>query len=87
MMWVCIYINILACVRVKWGESQCFRIDNSVRKVVPCPLDFFSVHMDAVMKQIKMGMVKVGVRYLEEGRTEIVRRIGRGPEGDGRVVC
>ena len=28
------YVNILACVRVKGGESVCFRIDSCVRQIV-----------------------------------------------------
>ena len=32
-----------------------------------CPLGF-SVYMDAVMKEVKMGMEREGVRYLEEWR-------------------
>ena len=29
---------------------------------------FFNVYMDAVMKELKMGMGRRGVRFLEEGR-------------------
>ena len=28
----------------------------------------FNVYMDAVMKEVKMGMERGGLRYLEEGR-------------------
>ena len=28
-----IYVNSLACVRVKGGKSDCFRIDSGVRQV------------------------------------------------------
>ena len=28
----------------------------------------FSVYMDAVMKEVKMGMGRRGVRFMEEGR-------------------
>ena len=31
-----IHVNSLACVRVKGDESECFRIDRGVRKVVLC---------------------------------------------------
>ena len=27
-----IYVNILACVKVKGGEAECFRIDRGVRQ-------------------------------------------------------
>ena len=29
---------------------------------------FFNIYMDAVMKELKMGMGRKGVRFLEEGR-------------------
>ena len=34
------YVHSLVCVRVKWGESEWFRIDSGVRKGVTCPLGF-----------------------------------------------
>ena len=33
-----IYFNSLACVRVKGGESECFKINGGVRQGVSCPL-------------------------------------------------
>ena len=36
-------------------------------KVVSCPL-VPNVYMDAVMKEVKVGMSRIGVRFLEEGR-------------------
>ena len=33
-----VYVNSLACVIVKGGESECFRINSGVRQVVSCPL-------------------------------------------------
>ena len=50
-----IYVNSLPFVRVKGGESECFRINSGVRQgciMSPC---LFSVYMDAVM-EVKMGM-------------------------------
>ena len=54
-----LHVNSLGCVRVKGGESECFRIDSGVRQgciVYP---------WDAVIK-VKMGMGRIGVRFLEE---------------------
>ena len=50
------YTNSLACVRVKGGESECFRIDNVVRQKCIMFPRIFNVYMDAVMKEVKMGM-------------------------------
>ena len=51
-----IYVNSLDCVRVKGGESECFRIDCGVRLVCIMSPWFFNLHMDAVMKEVKMGI-------------------------------
>ena len=32
------------------------------------PAWLFNVYMDAVMKEVKMGIGRTGVRFLEEGR-------------------
>ena len=51
-----IYINSLASVRVKRGESESFKINIGVRQVCtmfPC---LFNMYMDEVMKEVKMGM-------------------------------
>ena len=50
-----IYIDSLACVRVKWGESERFRIMSPW---------LFNVYMDVVTKKVKMGMGRRGVRFL-----------------------
>ena len=50
-----VYVNSLACVRVKGGESECFRIDSGVRQVCIMFSWLFNVYMDAVIK-VKMGM-------------------------------
>ena len=47
------YVNSLACIRVKGGEKECFRINSGVRQ--GC--------MDAVR-----GMGRRGVRFQEEGK-------------------
>ena len=63
-----IYINSLAYVRVKEGESECFRIDSCMRQMcIMSPLAF-SAYMVAVMKDVKMGMGRRRVRFQEEGR-------------------
>ena len=30
-------VNSIACIRIKWGESECFRIESGVRQGL-CPL-------------------------------------------------
>ena len=62
------YVNSLAFVRVKGGESDCFRIDSGVRQgciMSPC---LSNVYMDAEMKEVEMGIGRRGVRFQEEGR-------------------
>ena len=49
------YVDSLACVRVKWCESERFRIDSGVRQGCIMSPRLFNVYMDAVMK-LKMGM-------------------------------
>ena len=48
-----ICVNSLACVRVKGGESECFRIDSGVRQGCIMGPWLFNVYMDAVMKELK----------------------------------
>ena len=50
------YIDNLACVKVKVGESEWFRIDSGVRQGCIISPWLFNVYMDAVMKEVKMGM-------------------------------
>ena len=50
------YVNSLAYVRVKGGESECCRINSGVRKGRIMFPWLFNVYMDAVMKEVKMGM-------------------------------
>ena len=63
-----IYVNNLACDRVKRGESECFRIDSDVRQVYIMSPWLFNVCMDTVIKELKMWMGRRGVRFQEEGR-------------------
>ena len=50
---------VRACVRVKGGESEFFRINSGVRK---------GCIISPWMKEVKMGMGRRGVRFQEEGR-------------------
>ena len=50
------YVNSLACVRVKGGESGGFRINSGVRQGCIMSPWLFNIYMDAVMKEVKMGM-------------------------------
>ena len=59
-----IYIDSLACVRMKRDEKECFRIESS------CIMShcLFNVYMDAVMKEVKMRIRRMKVIFMEEGR-------------------
>ena len=46
----------LACVGIKGVDSECFRVDIGVRQGCIMSPWGFNVHMDAVMKEVKMGM-------------------------------
>ena len=50
------YVNSSACVRVKGGESERFRIDNGVRQGCSMSSWLFNIYMDGVMRDVKMGM-------------------------------
>ena len=63
-----IYVNSSAYVRVKMGESERFRIDSGVRQGCIMSPWLFNVYMDGVMKEVKVGMGRKGVRFLEDGR-------------------
>ena len=57
------YADSLVCVKVKWGGSEQFRIDSVVRQGSIMSLWLFK---GAVMKKLKMGLGRMGVRSLEE---------------------
>ena len=59
------YVNSLACVRVKWGESEWFRIESGVKQGSSTLSWLFNVHMDAVMKEVTVRIGRMGVRFLE----------------------
>ena len=54
--------------KVKGGESECFRTVSGVRQDCVMSSWLFNVYMDAVMKEGKVGMGKMGVMFQEEGR-------------------
>ena len=51
-----IYVDILACVRVKGGQSERFRIDSGVKQECITSPWLYNLYMGAVMKLGKMGM-------------------------------
>ena len=57
-----------ACVRVKGGESERFRIDIGVRQGCIISPWLFNIYIDGSMKKVKMGMGKREVAFLEDGR-------------------
>ena len=62
------YVDSLSCARVKGGWSEWFRMDSGVRQgwfMLPW---LFYVYMDAMRKELKMGVGRMKVRFLEEGR-------------------
>ena len=74
------YVDSLACVRVKVGESEQFRIESGVRQV--CIMSTWL--LNGVMNEVKMGMGRRVVRFLEEGRK---RRLLVPLYADDLVLC
>ena len=62
------YVDSLPCIRIKGGESEWFRIDSRVRQRCIMSHWLFNVYMDAMMKEVKMGMRRRGVRFWRKGR-------------------
>ena len=60
-----IYVNGLACIKVKGGEGECFRINDDVRQGCIMSPWLFNVYMDAVIKAVKLGMGRRGQIILE----------------------
>ena len=54
------YFNRLACVIVKGGEIECFRINYGVRRGCIKSSSLLNVYIDAVMKEVKMEMGRRG---------------------------
>ena len=61
------YANSIAYIRVKGGESEYFRIEKALRQVCIMCSWLFNVYMNTEMKKVKMGMGRMGVRFVEEG--------------------
>ena len=61
------YVDSSAFVRVKGSESELFRIDIGMRQECIMSPWLFNLYMDGVM-EVKMGMERKGVRFLEDGR-------------------
>ena len=58
------YVNSLACIRVKIGEGQCFRIDSGV--IQGCIVSPWLLNV--VMKEVKMRIERRGMRLYENSR-------------------
>ena len=52
------HVDSLACVRVKGCESECFRVGSDVSHRCIMSTCIFTAYMDAMMKEVKMGMGK-----------------------------
>ena len=63
-----IYDESLVYIRVKGNKSEWFRTDSVVRQGFIMSPWLFNVYMDIVMKEVKMGIGRRGVRFLEEER-------------------
>ena len=63
-----IYVNSLACARRKGGASECFRMDNVVRQGSIMSPWLFTVYIDTVMKEVKLGIGRMRRRFLKEER-------------------
>ena len=63
-----IYVNSLACIKVKGCERECFRTDSGVTQVCIMSPWLFNVYsyIDTGMKEVKLGMGRRGVRFQEE---------------------
>ena len=56
------YVDSSACVRVKGGASERFRIDSGMRQGCIMSPRLFNVYMDGVMKEVRMRMERRGVK-------------------------
>ena len=61
-----IYVNSLACVRVKGGKVEFFRIYSGVRHGCIMSSWLFNVYKDGVMKEVKMGIERKGMGFQEQ---------------------
>ena len=58
-----------------FSDRVCFKIDSRVRRGCITLSWLFNVYMDAVMKEVKMGMGWTGVRFPEEGKEWILSNL------------
>ena len=63
-----LYVDNSACVSVKGGESERFKIDSGVKQGCIMSPWLFNVYMDGVTKEVKIEMGRRGVSLLEGGR-------------------
>ena len=76
-------IKSIVCIRIKGGENKYLRMESCVRQGCVMSHWLFNVYMDAVMKEVKMEMRRMGVRFLE-GREW---RLSRYLHTDELVLC
>ena len=62
------YVDSSSCARVQGGESELFRIYSGVREGCIMSPWLFNLYMDEVMKEVKMGMGRRGLRLLGDRR-------------------
>ena len=60
------YVDSSACVRVKGGENERFRIDNGMRQGCIMSPWLFNLYIDGVMEEGKMEMRRRGVSFLKD---------------------
>ena len=61
------YVNGLAYVKAKSGESEFCKNDNRVREGCVVYPWLLNVYMDGVMKEAKMGIKRMGVIFFRWG--------------------
>ena len=64
----CTYVDSLTCVKAKVGESECFRSNRDVREGCIMSPWVLNLYIHVVIKEVKMGIGRTGMRFLEEGR-------------------
>ena len=85
------YVDSSACVRVKVGESERFRIEIGLRQRCIMSPWLFNKYMDTQMKEVKMGRGRKGVRFMGDGREWRLAGLFYADDlvlrGDGGMVC